>query len=66
MLLSGNVVGFVQSIGCSDHYSYWMHWPSRFPQHSVGVAWRYNRPNGISIARREAVAAMHAHIGRKA
>jgi hypothetical protein len=31
----------------------------------VGVAWRYNRPNSISIARREAVAAMDAHVGPK-
>jgi hypothetical protein len=31
----------------------------------VGVAWRYNRPDSISIARREAVAAMDAHVGPK-
>ena len=31
----------------------------------VGVALRYNRPNSISIARREAVAAMDAHVGPK-
>lgn len=31
----------------------------------VGVAYRYNRPNSISIARREAVAAMDAHVGPK-
>jgi hypothetical protein len=31
----------------------------------VGVAWRYNRPNSISIARRAAVAAMDEHIGPK-
>jgi hypothetical protein len=31
----------------------------------VGVAWRYNRPNSISIARRAAVAAMDAHVGAK-
>ena len=31
----------------------------------VGVAWRYNRPNCISIARRAAVATMDAHVGPK-
>jgi hypothetical protein len=31
----------------------------------VGVVWRYNRPNCISIARREAVALMDAHVGPK-
>ena len=31
----------------------------------VGVAWRYNRPNSISIARRAAVAAMDQHVGPK-
>lgn len=31
----------------------------------VGVAWRYNRPNSISIARRAAVEAMDEHIGPK-
>lgn len=28
----------------------------------VGVAWRYNRPNSISVARRDAVALMDAHV----
>jgi hypothetical protein len=31
----------------------------------VGVAWRFNRPNSISIARRPAVALMDAPIGPK-
>jgi hypothetical protein len=31
----------------------------------VGVAWRYNRPNSISIARRAAVALMDAQVGPK-
>ncbi len=31
----------------------------------VGVAWRYNRPNCISIARRRAVAALDEQIGPK-
>lgn len=31
----------------------------------AGVAWRFNRPNSISIARRAAVAAMDARIGPK-
>jgi hypothetical protein len=31
----------------------------------VGVDWRYNRPNSISIARRESVALLDAHIGPK-
>ena len=31
----------------------------------VCVAWRFNRPNSISIARRAAVAAMDAHLGPK-
>ncbi len=31
----------------------------------VGVAWRYNRRNCISIARRAAVATMDAHVGPK-
>jgi hypothetical protein len=137
-VLSGNLAGSVQAIGCSDHYCSWMHWPCLLPQHGpgrkherpivladwqrdlvaehpwplirglihsdgcrainrvtvrgvpyaypryffanesrdilqimgdaldrVGVAWRYNRPNSISMARREAVAAMDAHVGPK-
>jgi hypothetical protein len=32
---------------------------------SVGVAWRYNRPNSISIARRASVAILDEHIGPK-
>lgn len=31
----------------------------------VGVQWRYNRPNSISVARRAAVALMDAHVGPK-
>lgn len=31
----------------------------------VGVAWRYNRPNSVSIARRDAVALMEQHVGPK-
>jgi len=31
----------------------------------VGVAWRYNRPNSISIAKRAAVAALDEHVGPK-
>jgi hypothetical protein len=31
----------------------------------VGVAWRYNRPNSIAIARRAAVETMDAHVGPK-
>ena len=31
----------------------------------VGVAWRLNRPNSISVARRDAVAALDAHVGPK-
>lgn len=31
----------------------------------VGVAWRYNRPNCISVARRAAVELMDEHIGPK-
>lgn len=31
----------------------------------VGVAYRYNRPNSISIARREAVALMDTYVGPK-
>ena len=31
----------------------------------VGVEWRYNRPNSISIARREFVALMEQHVGPK-
>ena len=31
----------------------------------VGVAWRFNRPNSISIAKRAAVAAMDEHVGPK-
>jgi hypothetical protein len=31
----------------------------------AGVAWRYNRPNSISVARRAAVAAMDERIGPK-
>ena len=32
----------------------------------VGVEWRFNRPNSISIARRASVAAMDRHVGPKA
>jgi hypothetical protein len=136
--LSGNRVSVVQAIGCSDHASYWKHWPCLIPQHGpgrkherpivlaewqrsivdehpwplirglihsdgcrvinrvtvrgrtyayprylfsnesrdiqailtvaldqVGVAWRNNRPNSVSIARRPAVRAMDEHIGPK-
>ena len=31
----------------------------------VGVEWRYNRPNSISVARRESVALMEQHVGPK-
>lgn len=31
----------------------------------VGVAWRFNRPNSISIAQSPAVALMDAHVGPK-
>ena len=31
----------------------------------VGVAWRFNRPNSISVARRDAVALMDLHVGPK-
>ena len=31
----------------------------------VGVAWRFNRPNTISIARRTAVQLLDEHIGPK-
>ena len=31
----------------------------------VGVAWRFNRPNSISIAKRAAVAAMDEHVRPK-
>jgi hypothetical protein len=31
----------------------------------VGVEWRYNRPNSISIARRAAVAVLDEHVGPK-
>ena len=31
----------------------------------VGVAWRFNRRNSISIAKRGAVALMDEHIGPK-
>lgn len=137
-VLSGNRPGAVQSVGCSDRYCYWMHWPCLFPQHGpgrkherrivlepwqqqlvdahpwplirglihsdgcrslnrvvvrgrryeypryffanesrdilaitgralerVGVAWRFNRPNSISIARRDSVARLEAHVGPK-
>jgi hypothetical protein len=134
----GNSVTRVRYVGCSDHVSYWMHWPCVLPQHGPGrkherrielldwqqqlverdpwplirglihsdgcralnrvtvrgvpyaypryffsnesadilsimghaldlaaVAWRYNRPNCISIARRAAVLAMDARVGPK-
>jgi hypothetical protein len=31
----------------------------------VGVHWRFNRPNSISVARRESVRRMDEHIGPK-
>ena len=136
--LSGNSVGYVRGIGCSDRYAYWKHWPCLLPQHGpgrkherpivltdwqqrivdqhpwplirglihsdgcrainrvtvhgrryeypryffanessdilsimgealdrVGVAWRFNRPNSISVARRDGVAALERHVGPK-
>ena len=32
----------------------------------VGVEWRFNRPNSISIAKRASVAVMDRHVGPKA
>jgi hypothetical protein len=29
----------------------------------LGIAWRMNRPNSLSVARREAVAALDRHVG---
>jgi Homeodomain-like domain len=136
--LSGNRVMITRAIGCSDHASYWTHWPCLLPQHGpgrkherpivltewqraivdehpwplirglmhsdgcrvinrvvvasrpyayprylfsnesadiqaipiavldrVGVAWRNNRRNSISIARRAAVQRLDAHVGPK-
>lgn len=136
--VSGHPVCRVQSVGCSEHASYWMHWPCLFPQHGpgrkherpivlvdwqqdlvdehpwplirglihsdgcrainrvtvrgrqyaypryffsnmspdilaimgrtldrVGVAWRFNRHNSISIARRPSVALVDEHVGPK-
>lgn len=130
--------GFVQSTGCSDRYSYWMHWPCLLPQHGpsrkrerpivlepwqrelvdadpwplirglihsdgrravnrvtvrgkqyeypryffsnvsadilgiftaaldrVGVKWRLNRTDSVSIARRDSVYLMDEHVGPK-
>jgi hypothetical protein len=31
----------------------------------VGVQWRFNRPNSVSIARRASVAALEAQVGPK-
>jgi hypothetical protein len=137
--VSGNRPGAVAGVGCSDRYTYWMHWPCLLPQHGPGmkhsrpivradwqraivdehpwslirgliqsdgcrttnrvvvhgvayaypryffsnesrdilqimgdaldrvaVAWRFNRPNCISIAKRDAVALMDEHVGPKA
>jgi len=136
--LSGNRVSITHGVGCSDHASYWMHWPCLLPQHGpgrkherpivltewqraivdehpwplirglihsdgcrvinrvtvggktyayprylfsnesrdiqailtaaldrVGVAWRNNRPNSVSIARRGAVGLLDEHVGPK-
>lgn len=136
--LSGNRVCVTQSIGCSDHASYWTHWPCLLPQHGpgrkherpivltawqhaiveehpwplirglihsegcrvingvvvhgkayeypryffsnesvyiqaiftaaldeVGVHWRNNRGNSVSIARRAGVALLDEHVGPK-
>jgi hypothetical protein len=136
--LIGNRVCVTQSIGCSDHASYWMHWPCLLPQHGpgrkherpivladwqraiveahpwslirglihsdgcrvinrvvvrgkayeypryffsnesvdiqaiftaalerVGVRWRNNRGNSVSIARRAGVALLDEHVGPK-
>ena len=138
MTLSGNRVSITRGIGCSDHASYWMHWPCLLPQHGpgkkherrivladwqramleehswslirglihsdgcrvinrvvvrgktyeypryffsnesadiqailtialdrVGVRWRNNRGNTVSIARRAGVARMDEHVGPK-
>ncbi len=137
--VSGNRVGFVTAIGCTDRGTYWNHWPCVIPQHGdgrkhqrsivlaswqralivdhpwsflrglihsdgcrslnrvvgpsgreytypryffanestdilaiagwaldlVGVQWRFNRRNSISVARRASVALMDEHIGPK-
>jgi hypothetical protein len=136
--LSGNRVSITRGIGCSDHASYWTHWPCLLPQHGpgrkherpivladwqrviveehpwslirglihsdgcrvinrvvvhgkayqypryffgnesadiqaiftaaldrVGVPWRNNRANSVSIARRDAVALLDEHVGPK-
>jgi hypothetical protein len=137
--VSGNRVGVVTAIGCTDRGTYWKHWPCVIPQHGVGpkhtrpitltnwqrhlvrehpwpfvrglihsdgcrslnrivgpnglryaypryffanesadilgiagwaldlvgVQWRFNRRNSISVARRESVALMDEHIGPK-
>jgi len=31
----------------------------------LGVAWRMNRPDSLSVAHREAVAALDRHVGPK-
>jgi hypothetical protein len=41
-VLSGNRVGVVKAIGCSDRGVSWMHWPCLFPQHGRGR--KHERP----------------------
>ena len=31
----------------------------------LGIAWRYSRPNTLSVAQRDAVAALDRHVGPK-
>ncbi|MFC7548525.1 hypothetical protein [Plantactinospora sp. GCM10030261] len=48
--------------------SYSKHWPCLLPQESLdalGIAWRMNRPTSLSVARREAVAALNRYVGPK-
>lgn len=137
-VVCGHRPGSVAGTGCSERYSYWMHWPCVIPQYGtgpkhkrpihlvawqkelvaehpwqlirglihsdgcrsinrvsvnartysyprylfanesrdilaimgdtldlVGVEWRYNRPNSISVAKRTSVALLDEHVGPK-
>jgi hypothetical protein len=49
----GHRPGFVQSIGCTDRYAYWTHWPCVLPQHGPGP--KHTRPIVLTDWQRDLV-----------
>jgi len=51
--VSGNSVLRVPAVGCSEHCTYWMHWPCLFPQCGPGP--KHTRPIVLADWQRELV-----------